>query len=45
MGIPLCILAFSETAAIPISIILIFDSIILLSFVSLFVDDASKKVF
>ena len=43
MGIPLCILAFSETAAIPISIILIFDSIILLSFVSLFVDDASKS--
>ena len=43
MGIPLCILAFSEKASIPISLILIIDSIVLLSFTSFFIDYGSKK--
>jgi len=43
MGIPLCILAFSEKAAVPISLILIIDTIVLLSFTSLFVDYDNKK--
>ncbi len=34
MGIPLCILAFGDSAAIPISIILLFDTLVLLSFTS-----------
>ncbi|PPR48967.1 MAG: hypothetical protein CFH14_01173 [Alphaproteobacteria bacterium MarineAlpha5_Bin4] len=45
MGLPLCILAFSEKAAIPISIILIVDSIVLLSFVSLFVNNNYNNFF
>jgi len=43
MGIPLCVLAFSEKASIPISLILIIDSVVLLSFTSLFIDYGSKK--
>lgn len=38
MGIPLSILAFGEIAAVPISLILLIDSIILLSFISFFID-------
>ena len=37
MGIPLCILAFGEVASIPISLILLVDTIVLLSFTSFFV--------
>lgn len=45
MGIPLCILAFGEIAAVPISLILIIDSIILLSFTGFFVDyDIDKSI-
>ena len=43
MGIPLCILAFSEKASIPISLILIFDTIVLLSFTSFFIDYGTKN--
>ena len=45
MGIPLCILAFGETAVIPISLILLFDTIILLSFTSYFVNENNKNNF
>ena len=45
MGIPLCILAFGEIAAVPISLILIIDSIILLSFTGFFVNyDTDKSI-
>ena len=37
MGIPLCILAFGEASSIPISLILLIDTIVLLSFTSFFV--------
>ncbi len=43
MGIPLCILAFSESAAVPISLILIMDTIVLLSFISIFIDFGNKN--
>ena len=46
MGIPLCILAFGEVAAVPISLILLIDSIVLLSFTSFFIDyDNDKSIF
>ena len=45
MGVPLCILAFSEKAAVPISLILIVDTIVLLSFTSFFIDFDNKKNF
>ena len=46
MGIPLCILAFGEIAAVPISLILLIDSIVLLTFTGFFVDyDKDKLIF
>ena len=46
MGIPLCILAFGEIAAVPISLILLIDSIVLLSFTGFFIDyDKDKSIF
>ena len=46
MGIPLCILAFGEIAAVPISLILLIDSIVLLTFTGFFVDyDTDKSIF
>ena len=46
MGIPLCILAFGEIAAVPISLILLIDSIVLLTFTGFFVDyDTGKSIF
>jgi hypothetical protein len=45
MGIPLCILAFGEMAAVPISLILLIDTIILLSFTTFFIDYDQKKSF
>ena len=36
LGIPLCILAFGENAAIPISMILFADTIVLLTFITFF---------
>jgi len=43
MGIPLCILAFGEKASIPISLILLIDTIVLLTFTSLFIEFDKKK--
>ena len=43
MGIPLCILAFGQTASIPISVILLIDSIVLLSFTSLLNTESTQK--
>ncbi|MBS56862.1 MAG: auxin efflux carrier [Rickettsiales bacterium] len=43
MGIPLSILAFGENAAIPISIILLADTIVLLTLTSFFASNNSKK--
>ena len=43
MGIPLCILAFGEKASIPISLILLIDTIVLLSFTSFFIEFDKKK--
>ena len=45
MGIPLCILAFGENASIPISIILLIDSIVLFSFTSFFISNFESKNF
>ena len=45
MGIPLCILAFGEIAAVPISLILLIDTIVLLSFITFFIDYDQKKSF
>ena len=45
MGIPLCILAFGEIAAVPISLILLIDTIVLLSFTTFFIDYDQKKSF
>ena len=45
MGIPLCILAFGESAAVPISLILLIDTIVLLSFTTFFIDYDQKKSF
>ena len=42
MGIPLCILAFGEMASIPISLILLVDTLILLSFTSFFTNDKNN---
>ena len=44
MGIPLCILAFSEKAAVPLSLILIIDSVILLTFTGFFITYDNKKL-
>ena len=43
MGIPLCILAFGEKASIPISLILLIDTIVLFSFTSFFIEFDKKK--
>ena len=43
MGIPLCILAFGEAAVIPISLILLIDTIILLSFSNLIIGIEKKE--
>ena len=45
MGIPLCILAFGENAAVPISLILLIDTIVLLSFTSFFIEFDNRKSF
>ena len=45
MGIPLCILAFGEISAIPISLILIVDTFILLIFTTIFILKFEKKNF
>lgn len=46
MGIPLCILAFGETASIPISLILLFDSLLLFTFTSYFtIKNTRKNIF
>ena len=45
MGIPLCILAFGEIAAVPISLILLIDTVVLLSFTTFFIDYDRKKSF
>ena len=45
MGIPLAILAFGDKSAIPISIILLVDSIVLLSFTSFFSSKLNNKNF
>ena len=45
MGIPLCILAFGENAAVPISLILLIDTIILLSFTTFFNEFNKSKSF
>ena len=41
LGIPLCILAFGENAAIPISMILFADTIVLLTFTSFFASNTN----
>ena len=45
MGIPLCVLAFGENAIVPISLILLIDTIILLSFTIFFIEFNQKKSF
>ena len=45
MGIPLCILAFGEIAAVPLSLILLIDTIVLLSFTTFCIDYDQKKSF
>ena len=46
LGIPLCILAFGEEAAIPISMILFADTIILLTFATFFASNTNEsKIF
>jgi len=45
MGIPLCILAFGEIAAVPLSLILLIDTIVLLSFITFFIDYDQNKSF
>jgi len=43
MGVPLCILAFGEKVSIPISLILLIDTIVLLTFTSFFIEFDKKK--
>ena len=43
LGIPLCILAFGENAAIPISMILFADTIVLLTFITFFASNSNEK--
>jgi len=43
LGIPLCILAFGKEAAIPISMILFADTIILLTFATFFASDTNES--
>jgi len=43
LGIPLCILAFGENAAIPISMILFADTIVLLTFITFFASHSNEK--
>ena len=43
LGIPLCILAFGENAAIPISMILFADTIVLLTFATFFASNTNEK--
>ena len=43
LGIPLCILAFGENAAIPISMILFADTIVLLTFITFFASSSNEK--
>ena len=43
LGIPLCILAFGENAAIPISMILFADTIILLTFITFFASNSKEE--
>ena len=43
LGIPLCILAFGENAAIPISMILFADTIVLLTFITFFASNSKEK--
>jgi len=45
MGIPLCILAFGESSSIPISMILIADSLVLLFFTSYFASYKKNDIF
>ena len=45
MGIPLSILAFGEKAAVPISIILFADTIVLLTLTSFFASNTGTKVY
>jgi len=45
MGIPLCILAFGEDAALPISIILFADTIVLLTLTSFFARNDDSKFY
>jgi len=43
LGIPLCILAFGEDAAIPISMILFADTIVLLTFITFFASNTNES--
>ena len=43
MGIPLCILAFGKEAAIPISMILFADTIVLLTFITFFATNTNES--
>ena len=43
LGIPLCILAFGENAAIPISMILFADTIVLLTFITFFASNSKEE--
>ena len=43
LGIPLCILAFGENAAVPISMILFADTIILLTFTTFFASNTNES--
>ena len=43
LGIPLCILAFGENAAIPISMILFADTIVLLTFTTFFASNTNES--
>ena len=43
LGIPLCILAFGNEAAIPISMILFADTIVLLTFITFFASNTSES--
>ena len=43
LGIPLCILAFGENAAIPISMILFADTIVLLTFATFFASNTNES--
>ena len=43
LGIPLCMLAFGENAAVPISMILFADTIVLLTFITFFASSKNKS--